>query len=160
MAGRGNSGRRIEPGFGDSRAAPGDDLRLQAGDRVGGGAAASGRRPKAEKPARQTGDRRRRSRGGGNGGGLLGFLRFAVYWCIVLGIWTGIALAGIVIYYGARMPSASTWSIPERPPNVKIAAVDGTVIANRGSTGGEAVSLQTMSPYIPQAVIAIEDRRF
>ncbi|MGY3611527.1 transglycosylase domain-containing protein, partial [Bradyrhizobium sp. Lot11] len=56
--------------------------------------------------------------------------------------------------------SASTWAIPERPPNVKITAVDGSVIANRGATGGEALSLESMSPYIPEAVIAIEDRRF
>ncbi len=69
-------------------------------------------------------------------------------------------MAGVVIYYGARMPSASTWAIPERPPNLKIVAVDGTVLANRGTTGGEALSLEDMSPYIPQAVIAIEDRRF
>ena len=70
------------------------------------------------------------------------------------------AVAGIVLYYGARMPNAETWSIPVRPPNIKIMAVDGSVLANRGSTGGEAVSLDDMSPYIPQAVIAIEDRRF
>ncbi len=83
-----------------------------------------------------------------------------VYWSIVLGLWGGIGLAGIVAYYGARMPSASTWSIPERPPNIKIISVEGEVIANRGMTGGEALALEDMSPYIPQAVIAIEDRRF
>jgi penicillin-binding protein 1A len=33
-------------------------------------------------------------------------------------------------------------------------------MANRGATGGEALLLGEMSPYIPQAVIAIEDRRF
>ncbi len=58
------------------------------------------------------------------------------------------------------MPSATTWSIPDRPPNVKILAVNGKLIANRGMTGGEAIGLHDMSPYIPQAVIAIEDRRF
>ena len=56
--------------------------------------------------------------------------------------------------------SEPAWAIPERPPNVKITAVDGSVIANRGATGGEALSLENMSPYIPEAVIAIEDRRF
>jgi penicillin-binding protein 1A len=58
------------------------------------------------------------------------------------------------------MPSAVTWAIPDRPPNVKIVAVDGSLIANRGATGGEALGIHEMSPYIPQAVIAIEDRRF
>src|SRR5690606_40412944 len=43
---------------------------------------------------------------------------------------------------------------------VKILAVDDTLLANRGATGGESIGLHEMSPDIPQAVIAIEDRRF
>jgi penicillin-binding protein 1A len=89
--------------------------------------------------------------------GLLGRL---AYWCIVLGIWAGIAGVGITAYYGAQMPSVADWSVPDRPPNVKIISADGKLLANRGMTGGEAVGLHEMSPYIPQAVIAIEDRRF
>ena len=78
----------------------------------------------------------------------------------MLAIWGGIAAAGIVVYYGARMPSVADWAVPDRPPNVKIVSVDGELVANRGMTGGEAVGLHEMSPYIPMAVIAIEDRRF
>ncbi len=87
-------------------------------------------------------------------------MRGLVYWSLVLALWAGIGAAGLVAFYGAKMPSLTTWSIPDRPPNVKILAADGTVIANRGMTGGEAIGLQEMSPHIPQAVIAIEDRRF
>ncbi len=82
------------------------------------------------------------------------------YWSTVLGLWGGIAVVGIFIYYGAKLPNASTWKIPERPPNIQIIAQDGTTIGNRGLTGGKAIRLEDMSPYIPQAVIAIEDRRF
>ena len=60
----------------------------------------------------------------------------------------------------ARCRAATTWAIPDRSPNIKIVSVDGKLLANRGMTGGEAVGLHEMSPYIPQAVIAIEDRRF
>lgn len=94
------------------------------------------------------------------GRGFFGFLRGAFYWSFILAIWGGIGLAGLVAFYGARMPSATTWEVPARPPNVKIVSVDGKLIANRGMTGGEAIGLHEMSPYIPQAVIAIEDRRF
>lgn len=87
-------------------------------------------------------------------------MRSLFYWTTVLGIWVAIAGVGILAYYGAQLPSASNWNIPDRPPNVKILAVDGSLLANRGATGGEAVGLHEMSPYIPQAVIAIEDRRF
>ncbi|MFB2553086.1 transglycosylase domain-containing protein [Ensifer soli] len=149
MAGR-KSRQRVEPSF-DGRSG-GADFSVAAADRVAGGRG-SRKAAKGRPPAR-------RSRGRRSGGGLFGFLRAIVYWTAVLGLWGGIGLAGIVLYYGARMPSATTWAVPERPPNVKILAVDGSTIANRGITGGEAVSLETMSPYIPQAVIAIEDRRF
>jgi penicillin-binding protein 1A len=119
------------------------------------------RRPARKKPSggkRPQKARRRSSRK--SRGGLLGALKTATYWCLVLGIWVGIAGAGVVLWYGAQMPSATTWQIPDRPPNVRIVSVGGTLVANRGMTGGEAVGLHEMSPFIPQAVIAIEDRRF
>ena len=87
-------------------------------------------------------------------------LRGAIYWGMVLCLWAGIAGIGLVTYYGAKMPAATTWAIPDRPPNVRILAVNGQLIANRGMTGGEAVGLHEMSPHIPKAVMAIEDRRF
>ena len=42
----------------------------------------------------------------------------------------------------------------------RIVAEDGSLLANRGVNGGEAMGLRDMSPYIPQAVVAIEDRRY
>ncbi len=57
-------------------------------------------------------------------------------------------------------PHPLSWTIPDRPPNAKIVSVDGELMANRGVTGGAAMGLEEMSPYIPMAVIAIEDRRF
>jgi penicillin-binding protein 1A len=112
----------------------------------------AGSRKRTAKPRRRSSRKSRFS--------VVGTLKKATYWCLVLGLWVGIAGAGIVIWYGAQMPSATTWEIPDRPPNVRIVSVDGTLVANRGMTGGEAVGLHEMSPHIPQAVIAIEDRRF
>ncbi|MDO9416882.1 transglycosylase domain-containing protein [Pararhizobium sp.] len=158
MAGNRKSSGRIEPSFEGGRSRDDSDLRMSAGERVaGGGGRKSGRGSKMPKAAR---NKRSRGRRGGSGGGLVGLLRRLVYWCVVLGIWSAIGIGGLVLYYGARMPAATSWAIPDRPPNVKILAVDGQTIANRGTTGGEALSLENMSPYIPQAVIAIEDRRF
>ncbi len=39
--------------------------------------------------------------------------------------------------------------MPERPPNIQILGVDGTVIANRGATGGANVTLDQLPPYVP-----------
>ncbi|WP_320200300.1 transglycosylase domain-containing protein [Agrobacterium sp. rho-13.3] len=163
MAGNGKSRQRVEPSFGDFHES-GDDLRLDESDRING-TKGGAKKPRASDPLRP--QKRERSRNAKSkrapprsSGGITGFIRSCVYWGIVLGIWGGIGVAGVVLYYGSRMPSASTWSIPERPPNLKIVAVDGTVLANRGTTGGEALALEDMSPYLPQAVMAIEDRRF
>ncbi|WP_127520167.1 transglycosylase domain-containing protein [Mesorhizobium sp. Z1-4] len=123
-------------------------------------AGARGRAAPARRPRKKSGSSARSRRRTRRGGGLFGFLKTVTYWCVVLGIWAGIAAAGVVLWYGAQMPSMTTWEIPDRPPNVRIVSVDGTLVANRGMTGGEAVGLHEMSPYIPEAVIAIEDRRF
>lgn len=153
MANRRDS--RIEPSFeGSPKAKSPAGLSVSEEDRVVPSRKASARR----KPAKA-----KSSRGGGrgrSGRGLFGVLGRLVYWCFVLAIWGGIAVAGVVIYYGAKMPAATTWSVPDRAPNIKIVSVDGNLIANRGTSGGEAVSLREMSPYIPKAVVAIEDRRF
>ena len=82
--------------------------------------------------------------------GLFSRFRRLFYWTFVLAIWGGIAAGGIVVYYGAQMPGATTWAIPDRSPNVKIVSVDGQLVANRGMTGGEAIGLHEMSPYIPR----------
>ncbi len=145
--------KRIEPSFESSgRKAGLLDIALGRDDRAQTGRGKSQKR-KAASGKRTRGSSRSRSRFGRMAGALL-------YWSFVFAIWGGIATAGIVAYYGARMPSATTWAIPDRPPNVKIVSVNGRLVANRGITGGEAVGLSDMSPYIPQAVIAIEDRRF
>jgi len=164
MAGKSRSRQRIEPSFSGRDERDDDELSVGADDRVAGGGRSPSReaRPRRDKPAkaRKSGGGRRKRRARREGGGLFGFLRFVIYWCLVLSLWGGIAVGGLVLYYGSRMPSASTWAIPARPPNVKINDMGGSVIANRGATGGEALTLDQMSPYIPEAIVAIEDRRF
>ena len=71
-----------------------------------------------------------------------------------------LAVAAIVGYYAAQLPGASEWQVPDRPPNIQILAVDGRLIGNRGDTGGETVRIEQLPDYVPEAVIAIEDRRF
>lgn len=140
---------RIEPGF-DETPSPGrrDDLSRQA--------AASSAAPRRQNQNHNQGRRRKTARRSG----LSRLVRFATYWTVVIGIWGFIAVAGMFVWYGAKLPQSSNWQIPDRPPNVRIVSVDGDLVANRGLTGGETVSLDEMSPYIPMAVIAIEDRRF
>lgn len=157
MASRGDKGRRIEPSFGGADENDDSDaMRVDESDRV----TMTPRSRKSGKPTAEASSKR-----GGKGRkpkrrGLFGLLRRLVYWMLVLGLWGGIAFAGFLIYFAAKMPPTTDWEIPDRPPNVKIVDVNGRLIGNRGTTGGEAVGLHDMAPTIPQAVIAIEDRRF
>ncbi|MEP7453017.1 transglycosylase domain-containing protein [Phyllobacterium sp. SB3] len=150
MAPRDKGRQRIEPGFGSGRSSS-DDMRADPEDRP-----VAKRKTVRKSPKSKRGSSRRNR----NSGGLIGLVRRALYWSFVLCIWGGIALAGTVLYFAAKMPQTTTWSIPDRAPNVKIISAEGELIANRGASGGEAIGLHDMSPYIPEAVIAIEDRRF
>ena len=48
----------------------------------------------------------------------------------------------------------------ERPPSIKIVDLQGRLLATRGDMGGAAVPLKDLPRYVPQAFVAIEDRRF
>lgn len=83
-----------------------------------------------------------------------------VYWSAVLSIWGAIGVGGLFIYHAAQLPPIDTLAVPKRPPNIAILAADGELLANRGDTGGAAVRLRDLPPYLPKAFVAIEDRRF
>ena len=134
-SGRAGRAERMEPRFDDD----GEEAEMTE------------HRPRRKSSKRQS-KRSRRS-----GMGLLGRL---VYWGVVLCIWGLIGVAGVIGYTVATMPQIDDWKVPTRPPNVEIVDASGTIIANRGDTGGEEVSLSEMSPFLPEAVVAIEDRRF
>src|SRR3569833_771976 len=82
------------------------------------------------------------------------------YWAATLGIVAALCVAGVVYYYWMQMPAVSTWAVPERPANIRIVAADGQMMSNCGKMGGEAVELADLPAYVPEAFIAIEDKRF
>lgn len=134
------------------------DVRLSRGDRTGGG----GQRG-AAKPAPMRGASRKKSAGGGGGKPprrRRSWLGRIVHGVIVLGIWGVIALAGLIAYHASQLPPIDQLAVPTRPPNIAILASDGSLLANRGETGGRVVSIKELPPYLPRAFVAIEDRRF
>lgn len=82
------------------------------------------------------------------------------YWGAVTGIWALVAGTGLLAYHAGQLPPIDKLAIPKRPPNIAILASDGSKLANRGDTGGPAVQLRDLPKYLPNAFIAIEDRRF
>ncbi|MBS7541036.1 transglycosylase domain-containing protein [Ancylobacter lacus] len=166
MASGQRSGGRREPSLGGPYA---PELRLRPDDRPGPGAAARratdedapeahvddpedafiSARAKPRSPARS-----RRSARRGFGIGRL------FYWSFVLGIWGVLGLAGLIAYESTQLPPIQNLVIPDRPPTVSILASDGSALAVRGEMRGAAVPLRALPPYVPQAFVAIEDRRF
>jgi penicillin-binding protein 1A len=143
--GRKKTRNRIEPRL-DSRAgAAGGDLRADPADRP-----PTSRTRKA--PSRSaSGPRRKRRRS------LLGHI---AYWSVVLSVWGVIALGALFAYNASQLPPIDQLAVPKRPPNIAILSDDGSLIANRGDTGGPAVRLIDLPPYLPKAFVAIEDKRF
>lgn len=144
------------------------DLKLFSDDRVtaNSGKKKRGRaKPKKGKAStarrKSTGKTSRSRRGKARKGLTLGrVFGFLIYWGLVAGVWGGIAVGGIVAYYGLQLPSSDTWAVPERPANIRIVAADGKLLSNRGQMGGEAVAFRELPHYVPAAVISIEDKRF
>jgi penicillin-binding protein 1A len=145
-AGAGDGSGRLEIGLKDT------DRAVPTAKRKTG----RSRRPAAAAPRRRRGGRRR----GGNGSLIGRAMRRIGHWAAVFLIVSGGGLAAIVGYYASKLPPTSEWRVPARPASVRILAADGQLISNRGSTAGVGLSLDQMPRTIPDAVIAIEDRRF
>jgi penicillin-binding protein 1A len=65
----------------------------------------------------------------------------------------------IVITIIARMSDPTRAALDDRPPNVTVLAQDGAVLAERGLRRGH-MPLSALPPYLVEAVLATEDRRF
>jgi penicillin-binding protein 1A len=70
------------------------------------------------------------------------------------------ALAMLVAYYASSLPPTDKLFGVQGTPSISVLDVNGRVIATRGAGVGEIVPVNEMSPYLPKAVMAIEDRRF
>jgi penicillin-binding protein 1A len=87
-------------------------------------------------------------------------LRRTLYWGTVLALWALIAGIGMLVWIGIHLPPIQSLEIPKRPPSVLILGDNGATLATRGDMGGAAVPIGELPDYVPNAFIAIEDRRF
>ena len=83
-----------------------------------------------------------------------------VKWAAVAVLWLVVVGAGFVGYYAHDLPDTDTLAGPETPLSVTVFAADGSTIANVGEMWGAFVPVAEMPPVLPEAVLAIEDRRF
>ena len=83
-----------------------------------------------------------------------------LYWGMIATVWSVAAGAGVIAYQATKLPPVDALAVPKRPPNIAVLDENGVLLANRGDTGGAAVRVANLPPYLPKAFIAIEDRRF
>lgn len=86
--------------------------------------------------------------------------RRSVYWGAVAAVWGVLILGAITLYYGASLPPIADLKVPTRSPNIIIVAATGETLASRGTGQGRDIRLNELPAYLPQAIIAVEDRRF
>lgn len=92
--------------------------------------------------------------------------RKRVTWSTMASIAAGVVLLGVVsvwvwIYWGLpRVPDANALWALNRQPSIMFVDREGDIIGVRGPYYARRVSLGELPDYVPQAFLAIEDRRF
>ena len=97
---------------------------------------------------------RRRPRGGKRI--LAGSAKITVLACL----WVAIFILVVLGYFALTLPDTGELTRAERRPSVTMLAADGSLLMTYGDLFGQPLTLKEMSPYLPKAVIATEDRRF
>jgi penicillin-binding protein 1A len=131
--------------------APSLDVRVRPQDRSGWAVPARRQRDDSPPPKPR---RKKRSGKSRSGFGKL------IYWGAVLALWAVIAAIGTLVWVGIHLPPIQSLEIPKRPPSVLILGANGATLATRGDMGGAEVQLRDLPAYVPNAFVAIEDRRF
>jgi len=81
-------------------------------------------------------------------------------WAIIATIWAALALAIAVLWFARDLPRPESALDATRRPSLTLEDHTGRVFASFGDVVGEPLRLIDLPPYLPQAVVAVEDRRF
>jgi penicillin-binding protein 1A len=139
-------GMRYEPRFGRSRGS--DDRGRLRPDMIN-------RTVARRQPPPQRGRRR-----GRRSGSQRRWLSFLLRWTAVFAIWSMIGVGAVAAYYAYDLPDVSGLNNFTRRPSLTFVSADGRTVATYGDLYDGPVQLRDMPPWLPQAVLATEDRRF
>jgi penicillin-binding protein 1A len=77
-----------------------------------------------------------------------------------LAIWGMIVMGAGFGYIWLSLDKKGLLNIPGREPGIMLLAADGSVLSEQGAFFGDEVRIAELPSYVPNAIIAIEDRRF
>src|SRR5690625_2896775 len=81
-------------------------------------------------------------------------------WTAAASIWVVLILGLVVVWYARDLPSVSRIAERTRQASLQVVDAEGGRVAAYGELYGEALSVADLPAHVPQAVLAIEDRRF
>lgn len=106
----------------------------------------------AERPRKP---RRRKARGG-----QLTLTQRFLKWIGLAGLAGGLVLAGLIALVASGLPATDKLFSAGADPSISVVDRSGRMIAVRGASQGAIIPVGEMPAFLPQAVLAIEDRRF
>jgi penicillin-binding protein 1A len=81
-------------------------------------------------------------------------------WGFIASVWLTVAVAVVVLWYARDLPRPDSALDAVRRPSLTLQDRSGRVIATYGDLVGEPLQLKDFSPFLPEAIVAVEDRRF
>ncbi len=123
---------------------------------------------KAAAPAKKPAAKRKAAPKKAKPRGVIGWVLAPFRWLIRLiwafswrvGLVTGLIIGGFSFYFAAQMPAVSELIDGRTRGSVTMTDVSGSVFAWRGDQFGGMVTAETVSPFLHNAVVATEDKRF
>ncbi len=83
-----------------------------------------------------------------------------ISWLLILTIWAGAMGAGTVLWFSRDLPRPEDALDAVRRPSLVLQDSAGRTIATYGDVVGEPLQLSDLPAFLPQAAVAVEDRRF
>jgi len=88
---------------------------------------------------------------------IIGFLLKSL---LFLSIWGTIFFGFTLVWFTYDLPNINKLQMAVRKPSITIQAQDGKIIGTYGDLYEDMIRVSDLPPYVPQAFLAIEDRRF
>jgi len=79
---------------------------------------------------------------------------------VIAAIWGSLVLAVLLLWFARDLPRPDSALDAARRPSLTLRDDTGRVFASFGDVVGEPLRLNDLPPWVPEAVVAIEDRRF
>ncbi|MBS0562417.1 MAG: PBP1A family penicillin-binding protein [Proteobacteria bacterium] len=81
-------------------------------------------------------------------------------WALILAIWGALAAVVLLLILARDLPRPDSALDAGRRPSLALQDREGRVIATFGDVVGDPLRLSDMPAYLPEAAVAVEDRRF